>query len=66
MYTTRANSLRNARQMRRYNQFICPYSIVVEHVLGKDEAQVRFLLRAPGITRLVKTGLFIKVALALG
>jgi len=24
------------------------------------------LLRAPGITRLVKTGLFIKVALALG
>ena len=38
------------------------HSIVVEQVLGKDQAQVRFSPGAPGITRLVKTGLFIKVA----
>ena len=25
----------------------CPNSLVVKHVLGKDESQVRFLLRAP-------------------
>ncbi len=25
-----------------------PNSLVVKHVLGKDESQVRFLLRAPG------------------
>lgn len=29
--------------MRRH----CPNSLVVKHVLGKDESQVRFLLRAP-------------------
>ena len=27
----------------------CPNSLVVKHVLGKDESQVRFLLRAPQI-----------------
>ena len=27
----------------------CPNSLVVKHVLGKDESQVRFLLRAPGL-----------------
>lgn len=30
-----------------YNKHTCPNSLVVKHVLGKDESQVRFLLRAP-------------------
>ena len=30
-----------------YNRHACPNSLVVKHVLGKDESQVRFLLRAP-------------------
>lgn len=30
----------------------CPNSLVVKHVLGKDESQVRFLLRAPEIHHL--------------
>ena len=29
----------------------CPNSLVVKHVLGKDESQVRFLLRAPRFFR---------------
>ena len=31
----------------------CPNSLVVKHVLGKDESQVRFLLRAPCFFRYV-------------
>ena len=31
----------------------CPNSLVVKHVLGKDESQVRFLLRAPEFSRLL-------------
>ncbi len=39
--------------MGRYNweSFDCPNSLVVKHVLGKDESQVRFLLRAPEFFR---------------
>ena len=41
--------------MGRYNwgSFDCPNSLVVKHVLGKDESQVRFLLRAPEMHHLL-------------
>ena len=42
----------------------CPNSLVVKHVLGKDESQVRFLLRAPGFFKYVDAtdnrGVFVK------
>ena len=37
----------------------CPNSLVVKHVLGKDESQVRFLLRAPEIFHLLCVCLFL-------
>ena len=45
--------------------YLSPNSIMVEHVLGKDEAQVRFLLGAPGITKHPERDVFAMVALAL-
>ena len=38
---------------------ICPNSLVVKHVLGKDESQVRFLFRAPQMHYLFCVCLFL-------
>lgn len=43
----------------------CPNSLVVKHVLGKDESQVRFLLRAPDKVKPANAGFLLIILLWL-